>query len=112
MHRIYVDMVRDTLINKFSEYDLHRGVIPDLAPTLDPDLQKAAAQAVEAGIKAVDEQVKAKLRNSRRGERSAEVVEIAGGAVAAGAGGAGGARSVTWERCWRWWVDAITPGAS
>ncbi len=60
----FVDMVRDTLINKFSEHDLNDESYR-IYTTLDPDLQKAAAQAVESGIKLVDEQVK-KLRTKRK----------------------------------------------
>ena len=60
----FVDMVRDTLINKFSEHDLNDESYR-IYTTLDPDLQKAAAQSVEYGIKLVDEQVK-KLRTKRK----------------------------------------------
>ena len=60
----FVDMVRDTLINKFSEHDLNDESYR-IYTTLDPDLQKAAAQAVESGIKLVDEQV-TKLRTKRK----------------------------------------------
>jgi penicillin-binding protein 1B len=59
----FVDMVRDTLINKFSEHDLNDESYR-IYTTLDPDLQKAAAQAVEMGMKLVDEQVK-KMRTKR-----------------------------------------------
>jgi penicillin-binding protein 1B len=59
----FVDMVRDTLINKFKESDLNDESYR-IYTTLDPDLQKAAAQAVESGIKLVDEQV-TKLRTKR-----------------------------------------------
>jgi penicillin-binding protein 1B len=59
----FVDMVRDTLINKFSEHDLNDQSYR-IYTTLDPDLQKAAAQAVETGIKLVDDQVK-KLRTKK-----------------------------------------------
>jgi penicillin-binding protein 1B len=59
----FVDMVRDTLINKFSEHDLNDESYR-IYTTLDPDLQKVAAQAVESGIKLVDEQVK-KLHTKR-----------------------------------------------
>ncbi|MGA7693885.1 MAG: PBP1A family penicillin-binding protein [Candidatus Sulfotelmatobacter sp.] len=58
-----VDMVRDTLINKFSEHELNDQSYR-IYTTLDPDLQKAAAQAVEMGIKLVDDQV-TKLRTKR-----------------------------------------------
>ncbi len=59
----FVDMVRDTLINKFSEHDLNDESYR-IYTTLDPDLQRVAAQAVETGIKLVDDQVK-KLRTKR-----------------------------------------------
>jgi penicillin-binding protein 1B len=59
----FVDMVRDTLINKFKESELNEQSYR-IYTTLDPDLQKAAAQAVETGIKLVDDQVK-KLRTKR-----------------------------------------------
>jgi penicillin-binding protein 1B len=52
----FVDLVRDNLISKFSEHDLNDQSYR-IYTTLDPDLQKAAAQAVETGIKLVDEQV-------------------------------------------------------
>ena len=60
----FVDMVRDTLINKFSEHDLNDQSYR-IYTTLDPDLQKAAAQAVESGIKLVDDQV-TKMRTKRK----------------------------------------------
>jgi penicillin-binding protein 1B len=59
----FVDMVRDSLVSKFSETDLNDSSYR-IYTTLDPDLQKAAAQAVENGIKLVDEQVK-KLRTKK-----------------------------------------------
>ncbi len=59
----FVDMVRDTVINKISEHDLNDQSYR-IYTTLDPELQKAAAQAVETGIKLVDEQI-TKLRTKR-----------------------------------------------
>ncbi len=59
----FVDMVRDQLINKFSESELNDSSYR-IYTTLDPDLQAAAAQSVEMGIKLVDEQVK-KLRTKK-----------------------------------------------
>ena len=59
----FIDMVRDTLINKFKESDLNEESYR-IYTTLDPDLQRAAALAVESGIKLVDEQV-TKLRTKR-----------------------------------------------
>jgi len=59
----FVDMVRDQLISKFNESELNDQSYR-IYTTLDPDLQKAAAQAVETGIKLVDDQVK-KLRTKK-----------------------------------------------
>src|SRR6202040_3941172 len=59
----YVDMVRDTLISKFNESELNEQSYR-IYTTLDPELQKAAAEAVETGIKLVDIQVK-KLRTKK-----------------------------------------------
>ncbi len=59
----FVDMVRDALISKFNEHDLNDQSYR-VYTTIDPDLQKAAAQAVESGIKLVDEQVK-RLRTKK-----------------------------------------------
>jgi penicillin-binding protein 1B len=59
----FVDMVRDTLISKFNENELNDQSYR-IYTTLDPDLQKAAAQAVDMGIKLVDDQVK-KLRTKK-----------------------------------------------
>jgi penicillin-binding protein 1B len=59
----FVDLVRDTLISKFNERELNEQSYR-IYTTLDPDLQRAAAQAVETGIKLVDEQV-TKMRTKR-----------------------------------------------
>ncbi len=59
----FVDMVRDSLVGKFNENELNDSSYR-IYTTLDPDLQKAAAQAVESGVKLVDEQVK-KMRTKR-----------------------------------------------
>jgi len=59
----FVDMVRDQLISRFNENELNDQSYR-VYTTLDPDLQKVAAQAVESGIKLVDEQVK-KLRTKK-----------------------------------------------
>src|ERR1700694_4096529 len=59
----YVDMVRDTLISKFNESELNDQSY-QIYTTLDPELQKAAAEAGETGIKLVDNQVK-KLRTKK-----------------------------------------------
>ncbi len=59
----FVDMVRDSLVSKFNENELNDSSYR-IYTTLDPDLQKAAAQAVESGIKLVDDQVK-KMRTKK-----------------------------------------------
>ena len=59
----FVDLVRDNLVNKFSDHELNDQAYR-VYTTLDPDLQKAAAQAVEVGIKLVDEQV-TKMRTKK-----------------------------------------------
>ncbi len=52
----FVDMVRDTLVNKFNEREVNDQAYR-IYTTLDPDLQRAAAQSVEMGIKLVDDQI-------------------------------------------------------
>jgi len=59
----FVDLVRETLNNKFNERDLNDQAYR-IYTTLDPDLQRAAAQSVEAGIKLVDDQI-TKLRTKK-----------------------------------------------
>src|SRR5262249_57909103 len=55
--------VRETLISKFNERDLNDQAYR-IYTSLDPDLQRAAAQSVEAGIKLVDDQV-TKMRTKK-----------------------------------------------
>ena len=59
----FVDLVRDNLVNKFNDHELNEQAFR-VYTTLDPDLQRAAAQAVETGIKLVDDQV-TKLRTKK-----------------------------------------------
>src|SRR5438874_2643470 len=59
----FVDLVRETLISKLDERQMNDQSYR-IYTTLDPELQRAAAQAVEAGMKLVDDQVK-KLRTKR-----------------------------------------------
>lgn len=59
----FVDLVRDSLISKYNERDLNDQSYR-IYTTLDPELQRAAAQAVETGIKLVDEQIK-KMRTRK-----------------------------------------------
>ena len=59
----FVDMVRDTLISKLNEREVNDQEYR-IYTTLDPELQRAAAQAVESGMKLVDDQV-TKLRTHK-----------------------------------------------
>ena len=52
----FVDLVKDQLSNQYSETDLNEHAL-HIYTTLDPDLQRAAAEAVDEGMKLVDEQV-------------------------------------------------------
>jgi penicillin-binding protein 1B len=52
----FVDMVRDTIVNKLNEREVNEQEYR-IYTTLDPALQRVAAQAVETGIKLVDDQV-------------------------------------------------------
>ena len=59
----FVDLLRETLITKLDERQMNdQGY--RIYSTIDPDLQKAAAAAVESGMKLVDDQV-TKLRTKR-----------------------------------------------
>lgn len=59
----FIDLLRDTVLNKLSERDLAENG-DRIYTTLDPQLQRAAAEAVQIGLKGIDEQV-AKLRTKR-----------------------------------------------
>jgi len=52
----FVDLVRDTVTSKMPEREMNEQAYR-IYTTLDPDLQRAAAQAVDSGIKLVDDQV-------------------------------------------------------
>ena len=52
----FVDLVKDQLSNQFSETDLNQQALR-IYTTIDPDLQRAASEAVDEGMKLVDAQV-------------------------------------------------------
>ncbi len=52
----FVDLVKDQLSNQYSEAELNDHAFR-IYTTLDPDVQRAAAEAVDEGMKLVDEQV-------------------------------------------------------
>jgi penicillin-binding protein 1B len=59
----FVDLVKDQLSSQYNESELNQQAMR-IYTTLDPDLQRAAADAVEVGMKLVDEQV-LKLRTHK-----------------------------------------------
>ncbi len=61
----FVDLVKDQLSNQYNESELNEQAMR-IYTTLDPDLQRAAAEAVEAGMKLVDEQVLKKRTHKTR----------------------------------------------
>jgi len=52
----FVDLVKDQLSTQYSDNELNEDALR-IYTTLDPDLQRAAAEAVEVGMKQVDKQV-------------------------------------------------------
>ena len=65
----FVDMVRDTIVGKLNEHEVNEQEYR-IYTTLDPGLQRAAAQAVETGIKLVDDQVtKMRTRKTKVGKK-------------------------------------------
>ena len=74
----FVDMVRDTVISKLNEREINEQSYR-IYTTLDPELQRAAAQAVEMGIKLVDEQVtKMRTRKTKVGKNKFETTVAPG----------------------------------
>ncbi len=62
----FVDLVHDQLVKRIGDQDIaHQNL--RIYTSLDPDLQRAAAEAVEVGMKNVDELVN-KLHKPRKGE--------------------------------------------
>jgi penicillin-binding protein 1B len=77
----FVDLVKDTLFGKYNEQQVNDGAYR-IYTTLDPGLQRAAAEALEVGVKEVDAQVK-KLRTHTkvvgRGKNARRETEVAAG---------------------------------
>jgi penicillin-binding protein 1B len=62
----FVDLVHDQLVQRMGDQDLARQNLR-IYTSLDPELQRAAAEAVEIGMKNVDEMVR-KLHRPRKGQ--------------------------------------------
>jgi len=74
----FVDMVRDTVLSKLNEREINDQRFR-IYTTLDPDLQRAAAAAVETGAKLVDEQVtKMRTRKKKIGKNKFETTVLPG----------------------------------
>ena len=74
----FVDMVRDTVVGKLNEREVNDQEYR-IYTTLDPDLQRAAAQAVETGIKLVDDQVtKMRTKKTKVGKNKFETTVAPG----------------------------------
>src|SRR5271163_606735 len=74
----FVDMVRDTIVNRLNEREVNEGEYR-IYTTLDPALQQAAAQAVETGIKLVDDQVtKMRTKKTKVGKNKYETTVTPG----------------------------------
>ena len=67
----FVDLVHDQLVQRIGDQDLaHQNL--RIYTSLDPDLQRAASEAVEVGMKNVDEMVR-KLHRPRKGQPTGSV---------------------------------------
>ena len=74
----FMDMVRDTIVNKLNEHEVNEQEYR-IYTTLDPELQRAAAQAVETGIKLVDDQVtKMRTHKNKVGKNKFEITVTPG----------------------------------
>ena len=71
----FVDLVRDQLIQKLGETDFNREGL-HIYTSLDPDLQRAASEAVDVGMVNVDEQVD---KASRAAKEARPILSISAG---------------------------------
>jgi penicillin-binding protein 1B len=71
----YIDLVREELLSQYSESDLNNGGLR-VYTSLDLDLQRAASEAIDVGMKRVDDLI-AKQRNAKGSrQRSAANAQI------------------------------------
>jgi len=61
----FVDLVKDTLSSRYREQDLNENAY-HIYTTIDPQLQLAAAEAIEIGMKGVDAQVEQQRTHKRK----------------------------------------------
>jgi len=72
----FVDMVKDHLLDRFSESDLLSQSFR-IYTTLDPELQRAASDAVEIGVKNIDSQLAHRYARWRKEGQPAPVAQVA-----------------------------------
>ena len=74
----FVDLIKDQLSNQYNESELNQQAMR-IYTTVDPELQRAAADAVEIGMKLVDEQVlKQRTHKPKAGAESGTVTVDSG----------------------------------
>ena len=74
----FVDLVKDQLSSQYNESELNEQAMR-IYSTLDPDLQRAAAEAVDAGMKLVDDQIlKKRTHKTKLGDGKTEVAVDSG----------------------------------
>jgi penicillin-binding protein 1B len=71
----FVDMVKDHLLDRFSEAELLSESFR-IYTTLDPELQRAASEAVDIGIKNIDSQLARRYAKWRKDGNSAPQVQV------------------------------------
>ncbi len=72
----FVDLVKDQLSSQYNESELNEQAMR-IYTTLDPDLQRAAAEAVEVGMKLVDDQIlKKRTHKTKVGIGSSATTEV------------------------------------
>lgn len=72
----FVDMVKDYLLERYEETQLSQQSLR-IYTTLDGDLQRAAVSAIAAGMKDVDEKIKARAKRSKQAVPQAQVAMVA-----------------------------------
>lgn len=73
----FVDLVKDTLTSRYKESDINENAYR-IYTTIDPELQHAAAEAVEIGIQGIDEQVKKQRTRKVKGKSGTSTEEVPG----------------------------------
>ena len=97
----FVDLVKDQLSNQFSETDLNQQALR-IYTTIDPDLQRAASEAVDEGMKLVDAQVHQDAHPEDQGRNRQGCEDRDHGANGPMPQVALIASIPTPARCWRW----------